>query len=209
MVDQSTFWLCKHVNNSKTRKIEPGPVKSKIIVRAFEEFATGKHTFGSLAKFLADFGITTKTGTPLAKTSIQRILTSQSYLGLVKYKFEAVQKVLKQRARPRKTRAGHNFPFTGLLTCGECGCAITTQWATRKCGGRYRYYRCAKKKGNCSQRYIQERELALRFKDQLQKVGICNEWMEKFLKKVDEWEKEENCSSQNFIQNLERKIREN
>jgi DNA invertase Pin-like site-specific DNA recombinase/sulfur relay (sulfurtransferase) DsrC/TusE family protein len=222
-------WLTKapfgYVNNPKTRKIKPDSVKSKIIARAFEEFSTGKHTFKSLAEFLAELGITTKHGTPLAKASIQRLLTNRAYLGLVKYKgeyfegsfgpilspqlFEAVQKVLKQKAKPRKTRTGHNFPFTGLLTCGECGCAITVQWATGKCGGKYRYYRCTKKKGNCGQRYIQEKDLAVQLKQQLQKVAIGDEWVEKFLRKVGEWEKEETRSSQTFIQNLERKIEEN
>lgn len=222
-------WLTKapfgYINNPKTRKIEPDPVKSKIIVRAFEEFATGKHTFKSLAEFLAELGIATKYGTPLAKASIQRLLTNQAYLGLVKYKgeyfegsfepilspqlFEAVQKIIKQRAKPRRTKTGHNFPFTGLLTCGECGCAITAQWTTGKCGDKYRYYRCTKKKGNCSQKYLQEKDLALQLKEQLQKVAISDEWSGKFLRKVDEWEKEKIYSSQTFVQNLERKIMEN
>ena len=222
-------WLTKapfgYINNPKTRKIEPDPVKSKIIVRAFNEFATGKHTFKSLAEFLAKFDITTKYGTPLAKASIQRILTNKAYLGLVKHKgeyfegsfnsilspqlFEAAQKILKQKAKPRKTKNGHNFPFTGLLTCGKCGCAITAQWATGKCGGRYRYYRCTKKKGNCGQKYLQEKELAAQLKERLQKVAVCDEWTDKFLRKVDEWEKEETHSSQTFVQNLERKISEN
>ena len=222
-------WLTKapfgYINNPKTRKIEPDPVKSKIIVRAFEEFATGKYTFESLTKFLAELGITTKYGMPLAKASIQRILTNQAYLGLVKHKgeyfegsfepvlspqlFEVVQKILKQKSRPRKTKTGHNFPFTGLLTCGECGCFITAQWATGKCGGRYRYYRCTKKKGNCDQKYLQEKELAAQLQEQLQKVAICDEWVEKFLRKADEWEKEETHSSQTSAQNLERKINKN
>jgi len=89
-------WLTKapfgYINNPKTRKIEPDPVKSKIIVRAFNEFATGKHTFKSLAEFLAKFDITTKYGTPLAKASIQRILTNKAYLGLVKHKGVSIPK---------------------------------------------------------------------------------------------------------------------
>jgi hypothetical protein len=219
-------WLTKapfgYVNNPKTRKIEPDPAKSRIIVRAFEEFATGKYTFRSLAEFLAELGIETKNRTPLAKASIQRILTNKAYLGLVKHKgeyfegsfepilspqlFEAVQKILKQKSKPRKTKIGHNFPFTGLLTCGECGCAITAQWAIGKCGGRYRYYRCTKKKGNCSQKYLQEKDLALQLKEQLQKVAIGDEWTDKFLRKADEWGKERNRSSQTFVQNLEKRI---
>ena len=222
-------WLTKapfgYVNNPKTRTIEPHPTLSKIIVRAFEEFATGKHTLGSLAEFLIEFGLETKNRTPLAKASVSRMLTNQAYLGLVKHKgeyfegsfepilspqlFEAVQEVLKQKARQRKTKTGHNFPFTGLLTCGECGCSITAQWATGKCGGQYRYYRCTKKKGNCSQKYLQEKYVAAQLKEWLQKVAVCDEWTDKFLRKAEEWEKEEIHSSQNFVQNLEKRIGEN
>ena len=57
-------WLTKapfgYVNNTKTRTIEPHPTLSKVIVRAFEEFATGKYTLGSLAEFLAELGLETK-----------------------------------------------------------------------------------------------------------------------------------------------------
>jgi len=66
-------WLTKapfgYVNNTKTRTIEPHPTLSKVIVRAFEEFATGKYTFGSLAEFLVELGLETKNRTPLAKAS--------------------------------------------------------------------------------------------------------------------------------------------
>ncbi|MGB9726682.1 MAG: recombinase family protein [Minisyncoccia bacterium] len=77
-----------YMNNPKTRKIEPDSIKSKIIVRAFEKFATGNHTFQSLVEFLAELGITTKHGMPLAKASVYRMLTNKAYLGLVKYKGE-------------------------------------------------------------------------------------------------------------------------
>jgi DNA invertase Pin-like site-specific DNA recombinase len=82
-------WLTKapfgYFNNHKTRNIEPDPVKSKIIIRAFEEYSTGKYTFESLAEFLAELGITTKTGTPLGKASIKRLLTNKAYLGFTKH----------------------------------------------------------------------------------------------------------------------------
>ncbi|MBI5079127.1 recombinase family protein [Candidatus Wolfebacteria bacterium] len=49
-----------YVNNPKTRQIEPHPAKSKIVVRAFEEFAKGTHTLKSLSEFLAELGVETK-----------------------------------------------------------------------------------------------------------------------------------------------------
>ena len=221
-------WLTKapfgYVNNPKTRTIEPHPTLSKVIVRAFEEYAKGTHTLQTMAEFLAELGLETKNRTPLAKASISRMLTNQAYLGLVKHKgeyhegrfdpilsatlFEAVQEILRRKAKPRKSKQRHDFPFTGLMTCGECGSAITAQFSRGKCGGIYRYYRCTKKKGACSQKYIQEKDLAAQIKARLQSVAICDEWTDKMLKQVDEWEKEQSHSSQKFVQNLKNKITE-
>jgi len=85
--------------------------------------------------------------------------------------FEAVQEILRRKAKPRKSKQRHDFPFTGLMTCGECGSAITAQFSRGKCGGIYRYYRCTKKKGVCSQKYIQEKDLAAQIKARLQSVA--------------------------------------
>ncbi len=207
-----------YVNNPKTRTIEPHPTKSKIVARAFEEFAKGTHTLKSLSEFLAELGIETRHRTPLAKASIHRMLTNRAYLGFVAHKgeyfdgrfepilslatFEAVQEILKRKAKPRKSKQRHNFPFTGLLTCGQCGGAITAQYAHGN-GGTYRYYRCTKKKGNCVQRYLREDLLVSQLKARLQSVALCDEWTKKMLEKVNEWEKENVHSSQTFVQNLE------
>ena len=212
-------WLTKapfgYVNNPKTRTIEPHPTLSKVIVRAFEEYAKGTHTLETMAEFLAELGLETRHRTPLAKASISRMLTNRAYLGLVKHKgeyhegrfepilsatlFEAVQNVLLRRAKPRKSKQRHDFPFTGLLNCGECGSAITAQFSRGKCGGIYRYYRCTKKKGVCSQKYLQENNLAAQLKARLKSVAICDEWTEKMLKQVEKWQTENIHSSQSFV----------
>ncbi len=219
-------WLTKapfgYVNNPKTRTIEPHPTLSKVIVRAFEEYAKETHTLETMAEFLAELGLETRHRTPLAKASISRMLTNQAYLGLVKHKgeyhegrfqpilsatlFEAVQEVLLRRAKPRKSKQRHDFPFTGLLTCGECGSAITAQFSRGKCGGIYRYYRCTKKKGICSQKYLQEKDLAAQLKARLKSVAICDEWTKKMITEMDKWEKEQVHSSQAFVQNLKSKL---
>ena len=207
-----------YVNNPKTRTIEPHPTKSKIVVRAFEEFAEGTHTLKSLSEFLAELGIETRHRTPLAKASVHRMLTNRAYLGFVAHKgeyfdgrfepilslatFEAVQEILKRKAKPRKSKQRHNFPFTGLLTCGQCGSAITAQFAHGN-GGTYRYYRCTRKKGNCAQKYLREDLLVSQLKARLQSVALCDEWTKKMLKQVEAWEKEKVHSSQTFVQNLE------
>ncbi len=212
-----------YVNNAKTRNIDPDPVKARVVKKAFEEFSTGKHTLESLGYRLSFWGVVSKTGKPLCKATLQRMLTNKVYLGLIVHNgetyeggfpaivsratFEKVQEVLKNRAKPRHSKKRHYFPFTGLLTCGECGAAITAQWAHGN-GGTYRYYRCTKRLGSCSQRYLREDLLVEQLKDKISKVALCEDWKEKMLAKVEVWEKENTQSSQSFAQNLEKEIKE-
>ena len=200
-----------YVNNTVTHKIEPDPVKSKIIVRAYEEYVKGSHTLVSLSQFLADHGVTQKSGMPLVKASVQRMLSNRAYLGLVKHHgeffpgsfapilsptlFEAVQKVLERRAHPRHSKISHNFPFTGLFRCAECDSMISAQWATGKCGGRYRYYRCSKKRSVCLQKYLREDLLVSQVREQLQGVSLPESWAEYMLQKVDVLQSEESHAS--------------
>ena len=212
-----------YVNNPRTRNIEPHPTTSRVVALAFEEYAKGTHTYVSLAQFLADLGVMTRNGTPLAKISIKRLLTHRAYLGFVKHRgewfdgnfeplvspqlFEAVQQVLKKRECPRKTRKNHDFPFRALFRCEECDSMFTAQWATGKCGGRYRYYRCTKKKGVCSQGYLREDILVFQLQERLQAISLYERYVDWMLAKIDEWEREEAAVSQSDVQNLSAKIK--
>ncbi len=212
-------WLTRaplgYVNSPITHNIELDPVKSKIIVRAFEAYVTGQHTFISLSQFLAEHGVVQKSGTPLVKASVQRLLSNRAYLGLVKHRgeffpgsfvpilsptlFEAVQKRLGKRAHPRHSKISHNFPFTGLFRCAECDSMISAQWATGKLGGRYRYYRCSKKRGVCLQKYLREDLLVSQVKEQLQSISLPEAWADYMLKKVEGFEHEESHASESRL----------
>ncbi len=210
-------------NNPLKHNIEPHPTEARIVKLMFEEYVKGTHSYISLAQFLADLGVVSKNRTPLAKFSIKRILINRAYLGFIKHKgewfdgkfepilspalFEAVQKVLKTKERPRKRKQKHDFPFTGLFRCAECNSMISAQWATGKSGNRYRYYRCSKKRGRCSQPYIQEPELARQIKARLQTISLCDEYTDWMLNKAKEWEREETSSSQSEFQNLSVQIK--
>ena len=221
-------WLTRapfgYVNNPRTRNIEPDPVKSKVIVRAYEKYSKGGYTLESLAQFLAEHSVVTNAGTPLGKASVKRILTNRAYLGFTKHYdeyfpgsfkpilsstlFEAVQKRLEERAHPRHLKHSHNFPFTGLFRCGECRCMITAQWCTGKGGNRYRYYRCTKKNGRCLQKYLMEDALALQIKEQLQTVSLPDDWAQYMVDKVDEWDKVDEQSSGSHVERLKAESRE-
>ncbi len=214
-----------YVNNQRTRNIEPHPTKARVVKKAFQEYAKGNHTYISLGEFLAELGIVSSNGTPLVKASIKRMLVHRVYLGFIKYKgewfegnfepivspklFEAVQKVLSQKERPRKVKNGHNFPFTGIFRCGECDSMITAQWATGKSGGKYRYYRCTKKQGVCQQKYLREEALAEQLQNKLQTISLCDRYTDWMLKEVEKDESKQTDLSQSSVQNLAVKIKEN
>ncbi len=206
-----------YVNNPKTKNIEPHPVNSRVVVKAFEEYATGTHTYVSLSQFVADLGVVTRNGTPLPKVSIRKLLTDRAYLGFVRHHdewfpgnfptiitpklFEAVQVVLKDKECPRKTRKGHDFAFLGLFRCGECGSMVTAQFA-RGNGGVYRYYRCTKKKGPCSQGYIREDILVSQMKERIETMSLCDRYTDWMLAEVKKWEQEKETRSQSRVQHL-------
>ena len=220
-------WLSKapfgYVNNPRLRNIEPHPVLSKIVIRAYEEYAKGVHTLTSLGRFLADLGVMSSNQTPLAKWSIKRILTNRAYLGFVKHGkewfdgtfepivspalFEAVQKILKIKERPRQRKVKHDFPLTGLFRCGECDSMFSAQWAIGKSGNRYRYYRCSKKRGRCGQPYIQEKELATQIRARLQSISLCDAYTDWMLAKVDEWQANEKSVSHSEVHQLSEAIK--
>ena len=72
-------------NNPRIRNIEPHPTNARIVKVAYEEYAKGSHTLISLAQFLADLGVVSSSGTPLAKVSIKRLWTHRVFFCFVNH----------------------------------------------------------------------------------------------------------------------------
>ncbi|PIR89195.1 MAG: hypothetical protein COU07_02410 [Candidatus Harrisonbacteria bacterium CG10_big_fil_rev_8_21_14_0_10_40_38] len=83
---------------------------------------------------------------------------------------------------------------------------FTAQYAHGN-GGTYRYYRCTKKKGACSQGYLREDILVFQLKERLQTISLCEKYTDWMLAKINEWEQEEIALSQSDVQNLSTKIK--
>jgi len=212
-----------YVNNPKTRNIEPEPLKSKIVKKMFQEFAEEKHSFESMRNRLALWGITSRNGSPVSKSNVQHILTNKAYIGFIvnngetypgkfpalisQSTFNKVQQLLKKRARPDRTRKNYHFPFTKLFKCGECGGAITAQFAHGN-GGTYRYYRCTKKYSKCSQPYLRENVFAEQLKSYFQQIALLDDWAENMLHQIEIWKDDKENSTIKIVENLENKILE-
>ena len=92
--------------------------------------------------------------------------------------FDRVQERLQQRSHPRTK---HSFPYRGLLTCGYCGCGITTTLAKRK----YIYYHCTNGRGRCSQPYVSQDRLGLRLRTVVDGVHLDPEIVAKLLDLIE------------------------
>jgi len=211
-----------YLNNSKTRNIEPDLLKAKIVQKLFKEFAEGRYTLDSARHQLSFWGVMCKNGKPYTPYMVHRVLTNQTYLGLIEHvgeyhegsfqpliskaMFEAVQKKLNERGKPRTSKIAHNFVFKGVFKCAECGGQITAQFGKGN-GGTYRYYRCTKKFGPCEQGYLREDLLVGQLKEQLNNIALSNIWAENMLKEIEIWAKEEQFNAKSFSQNLEIKFK--
>ena len=171
------------------RNIVPHPKQGKIVGTIFEEASSGTRGLTWISNRLAQLGVLTKSGKPWSDSQVYNLLTNRLYMGVMlwngevfegKYKpivsqelFHKVQRALKIRSKPRRTRVGHNFPFCGLFHC-TCSSMITAQW-TKGHGGLYRYYRCTRKAGECTEPYLQEKLLTAQCINILKPLALSTE----------------------------------
>ena len=85
----------------------------------------------------------------------------------------------KDKQRPQK----HEFPFTGMIRCGECGAMITAEEKIKiqKNGNvhNYTYYHCTKRmNSSCSQKTIRDNILEDQIIDRLEKIEVPKEFGE-------------------------------
>ncbi len=155
-------------NNTTTHLVEPDSEKAAFVKLAFKMYAEGGWSLNSLRTELAVRGLTTRSGKPISKTTMDEVLKNPFYYGEYLWKgniypgvhepiitrqlYDRVQTLLRRKDNPKSKRL---FSFSGLLQCGKCGCAITAE--IKK--GKYVYYHCTGGRGKCDQPYLREEKV--------------------------------------------------
>jgi hypothetical protein len=159
----------------------------------------------------------------LAPSILEKLLRNPFYIGLFIYHgetheatheplintatFEAVQRVLADKSKPRKQKQiVAAFPYRGLFSCAECSRQITAETHTKKNGLVFRYYRCTKKGTICRQKYIREQELERQIDAILAKVAVSDDWATKMLGQIGIWQREQTQSSARTVADLTTKL---
>lgn len=161
-----------------TKTILPDPDRFDTVRRMFDVMLTGKYTpMGILKMVNEDWQFKTPQGKKLGRSTIYNIFSKPFYYGMFEYpigsgnwvkgihkpmiteeEFDRIQFLLGRKGRPRPK--SHIFDFTGMMQCGECGCAITAEEKFKKMQNgnvhHYIYYHCTKRKNpNCTQGSIE------------------------------------------------------
>jgi hypothetical protein len=112
--------------------------------------------------------------------------------------FDSVQQVMNNRGKKKRKRK-HEFAFSGLIRCGNCGCMIT---AEKQKG--HNYYRCTKKKQKCDEKYLREENLVEQIKSFIQKVSLPDDWAENMFAELDKEKEQAKREGEIIVQNLKR-----
>jgi site-specific DNA recombinase len=164
------------IGSDRRKTVVVDPRTASLISLLFEWFASGTHSLVSVTEQARAAGLVgRKRGQPIGVGTVHRILRSSFYTGTFEWAgetysgtheplvtialWQAVQDILDRRASSNVRVTPHKFPFSGLIKCGHCGCAVVAHMAK----GRYAYYRCSGYRGKCPERYVREEVIAEKF----------------------------------------------
>ena len=184
-----------YLNDKLNKKIIPDVERFRLVRKMFEVYATGNYSLKDTRNLLAQKGLVSKNGKVLTVSNTQMILKNPFYYGMFLFNKElyqgkhepAISKKLFDKCAEISARNAHPMKrginkhiFRGLMKCAECGCGITSEVQKG-----HTYYRCTKKKGVCTQKYIREEFLAEQANDIIKKVSLSSEWKEFMLAELE------------------------
>ena len=211
-----------YLNDAKTRGIEVELEKARVVKKSFELFAKGDKTFQDVAKFMESAGVVAPhNGKKIKITTVRAMLSNRFYVGIMKWAgeyyqgnhkqfisrklFDDVQKQVEKNIKPRYNK--QKFFFCGLIKCGECGASITAERHINKYKNgttqTFVYYRCTKKLGACSQKYVETGELEKQLREIIENVSLPQNWKDEWYKLIEKDEISEGQESQKNTGRLE------
>ena len=125
-----------YLNDLLKHTIYKDPERFRLVRKLFELYATGNYSLKDLRKLITSAGLLSRKGNMLSVSNIQSILSNSFYYGVFKYNgelydgkhepmiakklFEACQKVMADRSRPKKP-SKKEYPFRNLSNAASAG----------------------------------------------------------------------------------------
>lgn len=153
-------------------RFEVEPEAAAVVREIFERFRDGE-ILADIGRDLNARGIKTATGKDWGRSSFQRMLSNERYIGVYIYDsiriedgippivrkelFYSVQEKLKSKKNPRgRHRENGDYLLTGKLFCGHCGGFMVGMSGTSKTAAKHYYYDCQtkRKQKTCSKKAV-------------------------------------------------------
>ncbi len=167
------------------RTIVPDPILGPMITKLFTWFASCEYSLKALAaKAYAEGFRFRLTRNKIPVTTLHKTLRKRIYTGEFDYAgstyqgnyeplvtrevWERVQEILDGRQEKKHRKVTHDFAFSGLVTCGHCGCSLVGEIKKK----RYVYYHCTGYRGKCPEPYTREEVLERQFSDSLRDLIV-------------------------------------
>lgn len=216
-----------YINEPKEKTIVPDPERFSLVKKMWEMLLQGI-TLSKILKTANDeWGLKTRThkktgGNPLSRSCLFRIFNNAFYYGLIERRegvfqgkhepmiaeeeYWKAQKILGKNGRARLKK--HEFAFTGMMRCGECGCMITAEEKENRYGYHYTYYHCTKKKRecNCQQKCINLNILESQILEYLDKIYVPERFLDQATEYLEGKEIEEKEKYPDIQRSLEKAV---
>jgi site-specific DNA recombinase len=206
-----------YLNDKNDKTIIKDPERFNIVKKMWSLMITGNYTPPQILDIANNrWGLRTRKfnknygGNPLSRSGVYKIFSNIFYAGIIDYydshypgkhtpmitleEFNRVQLLLgdKNKIKPKS----HNFKYTGLIRCAECGCLFTAEKKEKiiKSTGKrkeYVYYHCTRRsnKIKCSQREsIREEDLERMIEKEIEKYSILPDFLDWALEALDKKE---------------------
>jgi DNA invertase Pin-like site-specific DNA recombinase len=180
-------------NENNNKEIEIDPIRSPLIIKIFELYATGNYSISKITSDMKEAGLTSNTVSPkpLQHNSVYHIIKNPFYYGMMRIKdsiyphkyppliseelFAKAQEVRASYHKKPFKYAAKPYIFRGLIKCKECGCMITPE--TKK---GYIYYSCTNHKKMHEKRiYIREEKLLAPVYEILKNIQLSDDKISK------------------------------
>ena len=183
-----------------------------LVTRIFERYSEGLYSLKEIANLANKWGLTSKrNGLPMSANTIHHMLNNPFYCGIMLSKgqkyphihpklisqelFSKCQNILHGKSMEdyRQFKSGTKpFIFKGLIKCGICGTAISSDMKIKPSGKSYTYLFCSHRKGNCQNKAINEEKALEQIRNVLKSFQVPQETFNHIKKDLEQVANSEN-----------------
>jgi len=196
------------------KSIDMDPINAPFIIKMFELYASGQHSFQTIADEVNNLGMLNAVGKLMRQNCVAEILKNPFYYGQMSVKdvlykhnypaliseqlFNKVQEIIAGHGKSPIQYAGKQLLFRGLIKCSYCGCAVTGDIKKNK----YIYYSCSNSRRICNRHWIREADLLAPLLKNFENMQLTDDMIEDIVSHLEKTLTSDQAFSKQSQQNL-------